>query len=138
MRTWSVTHIAFYKDKDVRSVSTCSHRYLLSRMFLKEWHNDCSWAMPGTSASTQNVEFCDAPSLFQLFQEMQDEKKNHPCCLGLFDFVVVALTEAVARRRCCTRVLLKAAYLPTPLRGSFLQPSSSSLCLIIITSSAKS
>ena len=34
---------------------------------------------------------------------------------GFFDFMFAALTEAVARRRCSTRALLKAAYLPTLL-----------------------
>ena len=44
--------------------------------------------------------------------------------LGFFDFRFAALTEAVARRRCSTRALLKAAYLPTLLVDLFLPPSS--------------
>ena len=43
---------------------------------------------------------------------------------GFFDFMFAALTEAVARRRCSTRALLKAAYLPTLLVDLFLAPSS--------------
>ena len=43
---------------------------------------------------------------------------------GFFDFMFAALTEAVARRRCSTRALLKAAYLPTLLVDLFLAQSS--------------